>query len=101
MQEDEIQHIVDTAVKKAVEDVLLSLGINVKDPLKSQQTMANIRSMSEMVDDPEFRADQLHLRQWRKSMESASKVTIKTAMGMVVTGVVGAVLVGVQHYLGR
>jgi hypothetical protein len=49
----------------------------------------------------EMQADFQHLRRWRKNMEQAQSYTFKAIITLIVTGVVGAVLLGVKVMLGK
>jgi hypothetical protein len=49
----------------------------------------------------EMQADFQHLRRWRKNMEQAQSYTFKAIITLTVTGVVGAVLLGVKVMLGK
>jgi phage terminase large subunit len=49
----------------------------------------------------ELRADFQHLRRWRKSVEQAQSYTFKAVITIIVTGLVGAVWLGVKVMLGR
>lgn len=73
---------VDDVVLKAVATILTSFGI-------------------EEDDRKELRADFIHLRKWRKSVESAQGMTFKVVFTMLVTGFVGAVWLGVKAMLGK
>jgi hypothetical protein len=53
-------------------------------------------------DDPkEIRADFLHLRKWRKSVEQAQSLTFKAVVGTIVSGLLAAVWLGFKSYLGK
>jgi hypothetical protein len=49
----------------------------------------------------EIRADFQHLRRWRKSVEQAQSYTFKAAITIIVTGLVGAVWLGLKVMLGK
>jgi PBSX family phage terminase large subunit len=49
----------------------------------------------------ELRADFQHLRRWRKSVEQAQSYTFKAVITVIVTGLVGAVWLGVKVMLGK
>ena len=49
----------------------------------------------------ELRADFQHLRRWRKSVEQAQSYTFKAVITVIVTGVLGAVWLGVKVMLGK
>jgi ABC-type transporter Mla maintaining outer membrane lipid asymmetry permease subunit MlaE len=78
MNSDEIE----TIVSKAVVATLATFGI-------------------EKDDRRELRADFQHLRRWRKSVEQAQTYTFKAVITIIVTGFVGAVLLGVKVMLGK
>ena len=49
----------------------------------------------------ELRADFQHLRRWRKSVEQAQSYTFKAVITIIVSGLVGAVWLGVKVMLGK
>jgi PBSX family phage terminase large subunit len=49
----------------------------------------------------EMRADFQHLRRWRKSVEQAQSYTFKAVITVIVTGLVGAVWLGIKVMLGK
>jgi ABC-type transporter Mla maintaining outer membrane lipid asymmetry permease subunit MlaE len=49
----------------------------------------------------EMRADFQHLRRWRKSVEQAQSYTFKAVITIIVTGLVGAVWLGLKVMLGK
>jgi hypothetical protein len=55
----------------------------------------------EEEDRAELRADFIHLRKWRKSVESAQGITFKVVVTMLVTGFAGAVWLGIKSMLGK
>jgi hypothetical protein len=73
---------VDEVVLKAVATILTSFGI-------------------EEEDRKELRADFLHLRKWRKSVEQAQSYTFKTMITVIATGLVGALWMGIKAALGK
>jgi hypothetical protein len=73
---------IDAIVLKAIATTLASFGI-------------------EEEDRKELRADFQHLRRWRKSVEQAQSYTFKAVITVIVTGVVGAVWLGVKAMLGK
>lgn len=55
----------------------------------------------EEEDRKELRADFQHLRRWRKSVEQAQSYTFKAVITIIVTGLVGAVWLGIKVMLGK
>jgi len=52
-------------------------------------------------DRRELRADFQHLRRWRRSVEQAQSYTFKAVITVIVTGLVGAIWLGVKVVLGK
>jgi hypothetical protein len=73
---------VDEVVLKAVATILTSFGIEEEDRI-------------------ELKADFVHLRKWRKSVEQAQSLTFKAVITAIATGVIGAVWLGVKTALGK
>lgn len=73
---------IDAIVLRAIATTLTSFGI-------------------EEEDRKELRADFQHLRRWRKSVEQAQSYTFKAVITVIVTGLVGAVWLGVKVMLGK
>ncbi len=55
----------------------------------------------EEEDRAELRADFIHLRKWRKSVDQATSLTFKVVVTALVTGFVGAVWLGFKTLLGK
>jgi hypothetical protein len=55
----------------------------------------------ELIHRIELRADFQHLRRWRRSVEQAQSYTFKAVITVIVTGLVGAVWLGVKAVLGK
>ncbi|MGJ5022324.1 hypothetical protein [Bradyrhizobium oligotrophicum] len=72
----------DDVVLKAVATILTSFGI-------------------EEDDKKELRADFVHLRKWRKSVEQAQSLTFKAVLTVIVSGLAGAVWLGFKAALGK
>jgi hypothetical protein len=73
---------IDAIVLKTIVTILTSFGI-------------------EEEDRKELRADFQHLRRWRKSVEQAQSYAFKAVITVIVTGLVGAVWLGVKVVLGK
>jgi hypothetical protein len=72
----------DEVIFKAIATILTSFGIDKEDRR-------------------ELRADFQHLRRWRKSVEQAQSYTLKAVITVIVTGLVGAVWLGVKVMLSK
>lgn len=73
---------VDEVVLRTIATILTSFGI-------------------EEEDRAEIRADFVHLRRWRKSVEQAQSYGIKTIVTVIVGGVLGAFWLGFKTMLGK
>jgi ABC-type transporter Mla maintaining outer membrane lipid asymmetry permease subunit MlaE len=92
-------------IKNIVREILLERDENL---LSSRDEaiftiVATILSSFGIYDEErkEMRADFQQLRRWRKSMEQAQSYTFKAVITLMVTGFVGAVLLGVKAMLGK
>jgi hypothetical protein len=75
----EIEAVADRAAKTATAETLRALGIDVQNPFEMQRDFA-------------------HLRSWRLSVEAMRTKTILTAVGVVVTGIIGAVWMAIRGH---
>jgi hypothetical protein len=55
----------------------------------------------EEEDRRELRADFQHLRRWRRSVEQAQNYTFKAVITVIVTGLIGAIWLGIKVALGK
>lgn len=72
----------DEVVLKTVATILTSFGIDEEDR-------------------KEIRADFVHLRKWRKSVEQAQGYTFKIVVTALVSGFLGAVWMGFKAMMGK
>jgi hypothetical protein len=73
---------IDAIVLKTIATVLTSFGINEDDRR-------------------ELRADLSYLRRWRKSVEQAKNYTFRAVITVIVTGVLGAMWLGIKTVFGK
>jgi len=73
---------IDAIVIKTITVTLASFGIDEQDRR-------------------ELRADFQHLRRWRKSVEQAQSYSFKAAITVLVSGLLGAVWLGIRAALGK
>jgi hypothetical protein len=68
-----------------------------------QQSIATALATFGIEDEDrrELRADLQHLRRWRRSVEQAQSYTFKAVITVIVTGLLGAVWLGVKVVLGK
>lgn len=67
------------------------------------RTVAAILTSFGLDDDDrkELKADFIHLRKWRKSVETIERTGWVTAITIIVTGVLGALWIGIKAILGK
>lgn len=76
MTRDELKDL----AKETAHEVLRGLGVDVDAPL-------------------EFQKDMAHVRDWRKSSEAVKSAGLLAAIGVVVTGTLGALWLGIKSSL--
>lgn len=92
----EIIEVAEHAAERAVTRTLLTLGIDVNDPLNAQRDFAIMREVGELARDPEFRKDIEHTRKWRKTLEAIQTKGFLTAVGLIVTAIFAVALAGLK-----
>lgn len=95
----EMSLIIHDIVTKAVSETLISLGIDASNPIKAQRDFAVISELRAWADNEELQADLAHLRRWRKAVEGATKTSILTTIGVLITGALGALYLGIKANL--
>jgi hypothetical protein len=91
-----MKELAEDAAQQAVARTLLSLGIDPANPLEAQKDMAALRELRLVVDDQEFQADMIHLRRWRKTMDTVQSKGMLAAIGMVCVGGLALILYGLK-----
>lgn len=90
MREDEIRSIVRETLEAERQ-------LHGEDEVVLRTVSAILRSFGIEEDDrKEFKKDMDHLRRWRKSVEQAQTITFKVAVSALVTGLIGALWLGVK-----
>ena len=95
-ENEQLAAFVREVVKATVQETLLSMGLNVNDPIKTQRFMANLAEVEQSFLDNKFQQDLLHLRKWREAMESASSLSMKAVLTIVVGGLLTALWIGIK-----
>ena len=95
----------DTDIRKIVAETLAEQQRLDRDDIDAVALRAVATTLSsfgiEEGDRRELRADFQHLRRWRKSVEQVQSYTFKAVVTVVVTGLVGAIWLGVKAVLGK
>lgn len=86
---------------KVVREFLVTLGIDASDPIAIQKDMAALREIRELVADKDFQSDMAHVRSWRESMEAAKSRSFLAIIGIITTGAVGALWIGLKELLTK
>lgn len=94
----ELRAIAEQAANAAVRSTLLTLGIDVDDPIAAQEDFAVLREVGKLVRDAEFRKDIEHTRAWRLALQEFKVHGIKAAIGILVAGTLGALWLGFKSY---
>lgn len=101
MTRDEIEQIAEQSADRAVKATLLSIGVDVANPIAAQRDFSVLRQITTLAMDSEFRKDLEHTRKWRKAVEGIQTKSMMTLIGALVTGSIGILVVGLQQVFGR
>ena len=96
-----IQKAATEAANKTASDILLKLGVDPKEPLEVQKDMAALRELRNLVSDPEFQRDMLHLRKWRKAVNSVESKGMMTVAGLFFTGLAALLVIGIKEFFSK
>lgn len=80
MTEAEIKNVASEAATAAVNDLLLKMGVDVSKP-------------DALI---EMQADFAHTRKWRKSVETVQRQSLIAAVGVIVSGIAGAIWMAIS-----
>ncbi|UGL62760.1 hypothetical protein [Xanthomonas phage FMYAK-P1] len=69
-------------IREAVRETFLMLGVKVDDPIEVQK-------------------DFQHLRDWRLTTDSVKTKTLVAMVGVAVTGLAGALMLGIKEIFGK
>lgn len=69
-------------IREAVRETFLMLGLKVDDPIEVQK-------------------DFQHLREWRSTTETLKRKTLLTMLGIVVSGMIGAMVMGAKEIFSK
>lgn len=87
-----MKQMAEDAADVAVRKTLISLGTDPANPIEAQKDMAALRELRLLIDDPETQKDLLHLRRWRKTMDTVESKGFMAAVSLVCFGGIALVL---------
>lgn len=90
------QEAAEKAANGAVRGTLTALGIDVNNPISSQELFVAMRERAEEDKDPEFLADKRWVRRTRGITEGAFGKAIVTAVGVSIAGALHSIYIGIQ-----
>jgi len=103
VDKDELRRLVEEAlsvtVRQTVHEVFVSLGIDTKDPIRTQRDFAVMEEARRLIEDAEFRADLTHLRRWRVAMDRMQTQSLVVTVGMLITGAVALLFMGIKSQI--
>lgn len=80
LSKSEVEDVAEEAAERGAKKVLLALGVDVNNPIDTQQDMA-------------------YLRKSREGYENTGKYITRTAIGIFVVGLCWALWEGFKHYV--
>lgn len=97
----DVEEIATAAATKAVRETLLTIGVDISHPIEAQRDFVVMRQIGRLAMDAEFRKDLEFAREWRLGLQTLRTAGFRTAIGVLVTGMIGALWLGVQQLLAR
>lgn len=96
-----IERAAEQASRRVAQEILLSLGLDPTKPIEVQKDMMALREVRELITNPDFQRDMMHLRKWRKAMDGVQSKGLLTMVTVLITGGAAALWVGVQVLLTK
>lgn len=84
-QEERLRTMEDALVRRATAASLAAWGVDIDD-------IEEVR---------ELKLDRIHNRKWRKSVETVQKVSLRTAVAVLVPGLLGLIWLGIKAKFGN
>ena len=92
-----IRSIADESARTAVNQTLITLGINPANPIEAQKDFATIREVRLLLQDREIHKDLAYVREFRSTMDTVKTKGVVTALKFIVVGAVALAVAGVMH----
>jgi hypothetical protein len=87
-------------IRETVRETLISLGVDHTNPIEVQKDFAALRELRKLTEDPDYIRDQLHLRRWRKAVDTVENKGILAALWFVIIGGIATAVVGFAFKFG-
>jgi hypothetical protein len=97
---ESVEHIADRAARKAVEDTLLLIGVDVRNPVTAQEQFASLRRMATLVENEEHAADMAFVRRVRLARDAVVDSSWRTTAKVLITFALGLLAVGSKDWWG-
>lgn len=94
-----MEDVAEKAATKAVQSVLITLGIDVANPIEAQRNFQTLRDLTKLAGDSEFQKDLRHIRVWRTRTEAVTTKGMLATITAVVGGVFTVFVYGLQNIL--
>lgn len=91
-----LKQVADEAAKKAVHDAFLMMGLELEDPLQSQQNFVVLRELVKRAEDPETDADAQWVRKTRMRMDGMFGKALLTIIGLALVGAANTLWLGIR-----
>jgi hypothetical protein len=91
-----MEDVAEKAATKAVHSVLITLGVDVNNPLEAQRNFQTLRDLTKLAGDPEFQKDLQHMRIWRIRTEAMTTKGMIALLTAAAGGVATVFVYGLQ-----
>lgn len=94
-------NIADRAAQKAVESMLITLGLDISEPIVAQKQFAALRRIADMFDDDDYMSDMAFLRRLRVNVSIASDTGIRTVWRTIIVFILGLLVLGSRDWWSK
>jgi hypothetical protein len=96
-----LKNLAEESAERAINKCFVAMGLDPKDPIRSQEDFALMRDVGVKNRDAEYISDMNWVRRSRKRGEGALGKALATAIGLSVVGGAHALYAGLQSMLGK
>jgi myo-inositol catabolism protein IolC len=80
--------------QRRVDEQLTAIGIDLASPTEHQKDQTAVRALRDMMEKGDFFEPLASVKRWRDAQDTVKRAGIRTATGVIVLGVLGAMWAG-------
>lgn len=83
----DLQVIASGAARQVLHEMLMSMGVDISNPIATQEMFSGLREVVRTFGDEEFQRDMQRMRTWRRTMDHVQSKGLLTMVGLAITAI--------------